>query len=161
MSDLLRKIFQRRKRYSFQMVKLVYLFPEDSFSENISVNSYDRLFYHDEHIHTIVKIYQTKQTEAKIWAFLNLKTFHKRIKLQKFTKKLENIEQKLIIHTKKNSFNLLHQYSIKIQTENPTKITQLEPINTRIEKTTLQVDETSKTERIERNSINTNNLAKV
>ena len=39
------------------MVKLVYLFPDDSFSENVSVSSYDRLFYQDEHIHTIVKIY--------------------------------------------------------------------------------------------------------
>jgi hypothetical protein len=29
------------------MIKLVYLFPDDSFSENVSVNSYDRLFYQD------------------------------------------------------------------------------------------------------------------
>lgn len=60
MMELLFTLFERRKRYSFQMVKLVYLFPDDTFSENISVNSYDRLFYQDEHIHTIVKIYETK-----------------------------------------------------------------------------------------------------
>lgn len=60
MMELLVTLFERRKRYSFQMVKLVYLFPDDTFSENISVNSYDRLFYQDEHIHTIVKIYETK-----------------------------------------------------------------------------------------------------
>lgn len=60
MMELLITLFERRKRYSFQMVKLVYLFPDDTFSENISVNSYDRLFYQDEHIHTIVKIYETK-----------------------------------------------------------------------------------------------------
>lgn len=33
------------------------MFPDDSFSENVSVNSYDRLFFQDEHVHTIVKIY--------------------------------------------------------------------------------------------------------
>ena len=48
MMELLVTLFERRKRYSFQMVKLVYLFPDDTFSENISVNSYDRLFYQDE-----------------------------------------------------------------------------------------------------------------
>lgn len=42
------------------MIKLLYLFPDDTFSENISVNSYDRLFFHDEHIHTMVKIHETK-----------------------------------------------------------------------------------------------------
>lgn len=39
------------------MLKLLYMFPDDSFSENVSVNSYDRLFFQDEHVHTIVKIY--------------------------------------------------------------------------------------------------------
>lgn len=63
------------------MMKLLFLFPDDTFSENISINSYDRLFYQDEHIHTIVKIYETKEMEAKIWAFLNLKNLHKKRKL--------------------------------------------------------------------------------
>lgn len=40
-------MYERRKRYSFQMIKLLYMFPDDTFSENISVNSYDRLFYQD------------------------------------------------------------------------------------------------------------------
>lgn len=78
MGQLLVDMVERRKRYCFQMVKLMYLFPDDTFSENVSVNSYDRLFYQDQHIHTIVKIYQTKEMEAKIWAFLNLKALHKR-----------------------------------------------------------------------------------
>lgn len=63
------------------MMKLLFLFPDDTFSENISINSYDRLFYQDEHIHTIVKIYETKEMEAKIWAFLNLNNLHKKRKL--------------------------------------------------------------------------------
>jgi hypothetical protein len=52
---------ERRKRYSFQMVKLLYMFPDDTFSESVSVNSYDRLFFHEEHVHTMVKIYETKE----------------------------------------------------------------------------------------------------
>ena len=60
MASLLTELFVRRKRYSLQMIKLLYLFPDDTFSENISINSYDKLFYEDEHIHTMVKIYETK-----------------------------------------------------------------------------------------------------
>lgn len=59
-AELFQELLQRRKRYAFQMIKLLYLFPDDTFSENISVNSYDRLFFHDEHIHTMVKIHETK-----------------------------------------------------------------------------------------------------
>jgi len=81
MGQLLEELFIRRKRYSFQMIKLKFMFPDDSFSENMSVNSYDRLFYNDEHIHTIVKIYETKEMEAKIWAFINLMNLHKKKKL--------------------------------------------------------------------------------
>lgn len=55
--ELLNEMTSRRKRFSFQMLKLLYMFPDDSFSENVSVNSYDRLFFQDEHVHTIVKIY--------------------------------------------------------------------------------------------------------
>lgn len=47
MGQLLLDMVERRKRYCFQMVKLMYLFPDDTFSENVSVNSYDRLFYQD------------------------------------------------------------------------------------------------------------------
>jgi len=78
------------------MVKLIYMFPDDTFSESISVNSYDRLFYHDEHIHTVVKIYETKEMEAKIWAFLNLKMLHVKKKLEKFTNKIENVQKRYI-----------------------------------------------------------------
>lgn len=87
-------MFEKRKRYSFQMVKLLYMFPDDTFSESISVNSYDRLFFREEHVHTMVKFYETKEMSAKIWAFLNLKNIHIKKKLEKFTSKLEKVNKK-------------------------------------------------------------------
>lgn len=60
MVTFLEEMFLRRKRYSFQQIKLKFMFPDDTFSETMSVNSYDPLLFNDECIHTIVKIYETK-----------------------------------------------------------------------------------------------------
>jgi hypothetical protein len=50
------------------------MFPGSSqISEDFSIDSYDRLIFGDDAIHSMVKIYEVKEIENAIWAFLNLK----------------------------------------------------------------------------------------
>lgn len=88
MLEALEKMLQRRKRYSFQVIKQFYLFPDETISDNESIDTYDRIFYHDEYLHTIIKIYETKELESVIWAFINLKANRLRRQLEKFTDKV-------------------------------------------------------------------------
>jgi hypothetical protein len=60
MSGILNELVKRRKSYSFQIMKLIYMFPDDSFSSTLSVNKYDRLIFSDQQLHTLLKIYETK-----------------------------------------------------------------------------------------------------
>ena len=86
--EVLSKLELKRKRYSFQVIKQFFLFPDETISEDFSVNTYDRLFFDDEKIHTMIKIYETKELEIKLWAFMNLKTLHIKKKLEKMTQKV-------------------------------------------------------------------------
>ena len=86
----------------------------------MSINSYDPLFFHDENLHTFIKIYETKELEAKLWAFLNLKMLKIREKLQKFTGVCEKVQQKAIRVIKSDSFHSINQYSIHIKTQELT-----------------------------------------
>lgn len=78
----------KKLRYTFQVLKQFYLFPEPSSSSVMSLDKYDKLVFNDESIHTLVKKLETKMMERKIWAFLN-------IKMMKILKKASQMSQKL------------------------------------------------------------------
>jgi len=60
-------------RYTFQVLKQFYLFPEGSSSSVMSIEKYDKLIFNDETLHTLTKKLETKVLERKLWAFLNIK----------------------------------------------------------------------------------------
>jgi hypothetical protein len=47
-----------------------------------TVNSYDRLLFNDECLHSLQKIIETKLIENKIWAIINLKAHKKSIAIK-------------------------------------------------------------------------------
>ena len=63
------------------MIKQFFLFPDDTISENISLDTHDKIFFNDEPIHTIFKISETKYLEALLWGFINLKALRLKKKL--------------------------------------------------------------------------------
>ena len=78
----------KKKRYTFQVLKQFFLFPEGSSSSVMSVEKYDKLIFNDEAIHTLGKKLETKVLERKLWAFLN-------IKLMRVLKQVSSMSQKM------------------------------------------------------------------
>ncbi len=81
----MQKIFFKKKRYCFQVLKQFYLFPDETESSIQSLSVYDPLVFQEEIIHSLVKIMETRLITNKIWAFLNLKI----IPFLKAAKKIE------------------------------------------------------------------------
>jgi hypothetical protein len=88
MYNLLHQLLFKKKRYTFQVLKQFFLFPEGSSSSVMSVEKYDRLIFNDEKIHTLGKKLETKVLERKLWAFLN-------IKLIRILKQVSHMSQKI------------------------------------------------------------------
>lgn len=88
MYNLLNQFLFKKKRYTFQVLKQFFLFPEGSSSSVMSVEKYDKLIFSDEVIHTLGKKLETKVLERKLWAFLN-------IKLMRILKQVSQMGQKI------------------------------------------------------------------
>jgi hypothetical protein len=77
----------------------------------------------------MIKIYETKEIQNKIWGFLNLKFIH-------FVHKIQKIHDRLICKIKKETFDLIHLFSIQINAQPKVQtpiVEKMEPIKTRIE----------------------------
>lgn len=80
---------------------------------------------------------------------MNLKTLHKKRKLEKFTHKIENVEKRLKRKATKDIFNTLVQFSIKIAPQRKTvKIERMDPIKTRVERNESEILNVTKVEKI-------------
>lgn len=81
-------------RYTFQVLKQFYLFPDGSSSSVMSLEKYDKLIFSDEAIHTLVKKLETKVLERKIWAFLNIKMLKILKQVNNMTVKIKRVIQR-------------------------------------------------------------------
>jgi hypothetical protein len=112
------------------------------------VSKYDRLIFQDHQLHSMMKIYETKETQSLIWAFLNLKFLH-------FANKIEKVHARIVRKVKKQTFDLIHLFSIQIAGEPKEPMERREPVKTTIEVTKFVNFEPSKTELIEKSSTST------
>ena len=78
-------------RFTFQVLKQFFLFPEGSSSSVTSIGKYDKLIFNDEAIHTLAKKLETKVLERKIWAFLNIKMMRVLKKVNEMKKKVKRV----------------------------------------------------------------------
>lgn len=81
-------------RYTFQILKQFYLFPEGSSSSVSSLSKYDKLIFNDEAIHTLIKKLETKVLERKIWAFLNIKMIRVLKQVSSMNEKMKRVVKK-------------------------------------------------------------------
>jgi len=66
----------------------------------MSLDKYDKLFFNDEKIHTLVKKLETKVLERKLWAFLNIKMLQILKQANTMRIKKERVMYKKQVHLK-------------------------------------------------------------
>ena len=77
-TSLLSRKLLNQQRFALQLIKGLYLFPDQSISSSqISVSKYDSLLFSDEKLHSLTKIMETQLIARKIWSFINLKVHRK------------------------------------------------------------------------------------
>lgn len=91
LANKLNALLFKKMRYTFQVLKQFFLFPEGSSSSVTSIEKYDKLIFSDEAIHTLAKKLETKVLERKIWAFLNIKMLKVLKQVSSMTQKVKRV----------------------------------------------------------------------
>lgn len=109
---ILDKRANNKKRYSFQILKQFFLFPDSSVDTSLSnVSQYYAVLTGEEKLHSLYKLLETQMIETKIWAFLNLKHWKKAQRIAEAVPICDRIAEKRQLAYKFEGFYAIKQKS--------------------------------------------------